>query len=187
MAQNASRVRVALAGRIWAADEGTTVPADIDTPPGVGYTDLGFTNEDGVVFTIGRDTQDIAGWPSRDPLRRLVTAEPKTAAFTLRQLDRETWVNSLGGTLTESGVGTGLWRWEPDEGDIPTKVILVEFEDGDLKYRFGFRRAQNLAAVEFSLVNNDAVNLPNEWSALAVGGGVKSWFMDTDDPAFAAA
>lgn len=186
MAKDATRVRVALTGSIWVADEGTTIPADVEKAPGAGFTDLGYTSEDGVTFTIGRETTDIAGWQTRDPLRRLLTAEPKTVAFTLRQLERATLLSTLGGTVTETGTGTGLYRWEPDEGEIPTKVLLIDFEDGDYRYRFGFRRAQNLAAVEMQLVGNAAVDLPNEWSALAAGGTTKSWFIDTNDPAFAA-
>lgn len=187
MAKDATRVRVALTGSIWVADEGTTIPADVETAPGVGFTDLGYTSEDGVTFTIGRDTEEINGWQSREPLRRLVTAEPKTVSFTLRQLERNTLLASLGGTITETGVGSGLFRWEPDEGSIPTKVLLIDFHDGDYTYRFGFRRAQNLAEVEMNLVNNAAVDLPNEWSVLAAGTGLKSWFIDTNDPAFDAA
>ncbi len=182
MARDAAKVRVALTGDIWVGNEGAEIPTDVETAPGSGFVNLGFTSEDGVTFTIGRETEDIMGWQSREPLRRLVTSEPKTAAFTLRQLEASTLVNSLGGTVTETSPGN--YRWEPDEGHIPTKVLLIDFHDGDYSYRFGFRRAQNVAEVEMNLVNNAAIDLPNEWSALAAGGNVKSWFIDTNDPAF---
>ncbi|MCK9629290.1 MAG: hypothetical protein M0R37_11965 [Bacteroidales bacterium] len=180
--KDATRVRVALTGSIWVADEGATIPGTVEDVPGPEFADLGYTSEDGVTFTIGRETTDIPGWQSLEPLRRLVTATPTAAAFVLRQLERATLLNSLGGTITPTG--TGLFRWEPDETNLPVKVLLIDFVDGDFSYRFGFRRAQNLAEVEIQLVNNAAIDLPNEWSALAAGGETKAWFIDTNDPSW---
>lgn len=184
--QDATKVRVALTGHIWVGDESLTIPPDVETDP-TGADDLGYTSEDGVTFTIGREVEDIPGWQSMEPLRRIVTAEPKTAAFTLRQTERATILNSLGGTITETVAGSGLFRWEPDEGNIPVKVLLIDFIDGDVKYRFGFRRAQQLGEIETNFVRNAAVDWPNEWSCLAGPAGLKAWFIDTNDPAFEAA
>ena len=194
MALDATKVRVALTGHIYFQPEGDTPledPTDLSAPAGA--IDLGYTTEDGVTFTFGRDVEEIMGWQSMDPLRKLVTAEPKTAAFTLRQLERDTWLSTMGGKITElaaANVETGagaINRWEPVVGEIPTGRILIDMDDLGILYRFGFRRAQNTAEIEFSLVRNDALNLPNEWSAVATKDGKPAFFMDTNDPAFAAA
>ena len=185
MAKDATRVRVALNGNIWVADEGATLPTDVDTAPATGWADLGYTTDDGVTFTIGKETETIMGWQSADPLRTLVTSEPKTVAFTLRQLGADEITATLGGAITESEAGSGNFRWEPGEpGDVPVKMLLVDFVDGTNKYRFGFRRAQQLGESEIALVRTDAVNLPNEWSVLAASGSEKPWFIDSNDPAF---
>lgn len=191
MALDATKVRVALTGHIYFQPEGDAPledPTDLSAPAGA--IDLGYTTEDGVTFTFGRDVEEIMGWQSMDPLRKLVTSEPKTAAFTLRQLERDTWLSTMGGKITElSGASDGqpTHRWEPVVGEIPTGRILIDMDDLDVRYRFGFRRAQNTAEIEFSLVRNDALNLPSEWSAVATKDGKPAFFMDTNDPAFAAA
>ena len=193
MALDATKVRVALTGHIYFQPEGKTPledPTDLSAPAGA--IDLGYTTEDGVTFTFGREVEEIMGWQSMDPLRKLVTSEPKTAAFTLRQLERNTWMSTMGGKITDlSGAGSGgkekTYRWEPVVGEIPTGRLLIDMDDLGIVYRFGFRRAQNTAEIEFSLVRNDALNLPNEWSAVATKDGKPAFFMDTNDPAFAAA
>lgn len=179
---NAEEVRVALTGHVYFLPLGTNVPADLKVPKGA--IDLGYTTEDGVTFNIEKETEDIMGWQSTDLLRRLVTSEPKSCSFTLRQLSRDTWLSTMGGEVKKTG---DVFRWEPDEGKQVEGVILVDFIDNDITYRFGFRRAAQSAAVEFTLVRNDAVNLPNEWTALATKDGSKPFFMDTNDKAFAEA
>lgn len=187
---NARQVRVALSGHIW-------YDPDLDTPDPVDLTvpataiDLGYTTEDGVTFNFGREVEDIMGWQSMDPLRKLVTAEPRSCSFSLRQMAREQWLATMGGTVRElkpaAADAPALYRWEPDLAKVPEGRILIDMLDDDITYRFGFRRAQNSAEVEFSLVRNDSIVLPNEWSALATGDGKPAFFLDTNDPAFAPA
>ena len=187
MAKNATQVRVALTGSIWFnSDLNAAIPDDLDTPP-AGYVDLGFTTDDGVTFTLSKETEDIMGWQTGDVLRKLVTAEPKSAAFTLRQVSRDTWLATNGGTITLTRAAAGevpaVYRWEPTQSEVVEGVLLIDFEDDGINYRFGFRRAMQGAEVEFQLVRGDAVNLPNEWTALAPASGA-AFFMDTDDVAF---
>lgn len=187
MAKNATQVRVALTGTVWFnTDLNAVIPDDLDAPP-AGYLDLGYTTDDGVTFTLGKETEDIMGWQTSDVLRKLVTSEPKSAAFTLRQLSRDTWLATAGGALTLTKAAAGqdpaVYRWEPTAGEVVEGVLLIDFEDEGINYRFGFRRAQQTAEIEFALVRGDAVNLPNEWTALTPASGA-AFFMDTDDPAF---
>lgn len=197
MALDASKVRVALTGHIYFVPESDTTNFGTEstnlTAP-AGGIDLGYTSEDGVAFTFGREVEDILGWQSADPLRKLSTAEPRSAAFTLQQLERGTWLSTMGGEITElvaAVVGPpaepAIYRWEPAVGQIPTGRLVIDFEDGAIKYRFGFRRAQNTAETEFSLVRNAALSLSNEWTGVATSDGKKSFFMDTNDAAFAPA
>jgi hypothetical protein len=188
MAKDASKVRVALTGSIWTGDEGATLPTTISAAPGAGFTELGYTTEDGVTFTFGREVENLMGWQSTDPLRVLVTEEPKGVEFTLRQLERATFLNSFGGTITEpDSVGfPGEYEWTPPApGTMPVKVLIVEFDDADIKYRWIFRRAQDQAEREMQLMRTEAVNIPANYTVLAASpqwGKVQS-----DDPAFAPA
>jgi hypothetical protein len=185
MALDGTRVRVALTGNVWFVPVSDTTnygtdPTDLETPDGA--INLGYTTPEGVVFTFGREVEGLDAWQTSDVIRNLVTNEPRSMAFTLRQLERDTWLATMGGTVTSLGVD--LFRWEPVTAEIPTGALYVDLEDGELQYRVGFRRAENTAETQFSFVRNNAVNLPNEWSAVAPGGGKKSVFLDTNDPAF---
>lgn len=183
MAKNAANVRVALTGEVFVGNEGVSAPADIDTAPsGTDFTDLGYTTDDGVVFTFGKEVENIMGWQSADPLRILITEEPKTVEFTLRQLEKGTWIQAFGGTITEPVPASGNFEWHPpDPGTAPVKFLIVQFTDGSIKYRFLFRRSQDQAEKEVTLMRTDAVNLPAEYQVLAASPD--AWFVQTDDPA----
>ena len=190
MAKNATQVRVALTGSIWfTSNLNATIPGDLTDPP-ADFVDLGFTTPDGVTFTLSKETENIEGWQTSDILRKLVTAEPKVAAFVLQQVNRDTWLAAMGGTITQTrplnGAIPAIHRWEPAAGVLPEGILLIDFEDNGINYRFAFRRAQQSAEVEFQLVRNAAVKLPQEWTALAPASGLASFFLDTDDPAFTA-
>ena len=187
MAKNSQQVRVALAGSVFFVPTPiTALPVDLSTIP-AGAVDLGWTTPDGVTFTLGREVQGIDGWQTSDMLRQIVLSEPKSMAFTLRQLARDQWAATMGGTFATVGTAPDDFvRWTPANGELVEGSIIIDFTDVDLTYRFGFPLAQQTAEVQFALVRNDAVNLPNTWSAIKPAEGLPTMFMDTDDPAFAA-
>lgn len=178
--QDVTKVRVALTGKVWVADLGATVPADINAAPNASWTDLGYTTEDGITFSLEQQTQDIPGWQSLEPLRIIVTAEPKSFAFTLRQLEKATWTTTFGGSVTGSA---GNWTWSPPSPGVQTqKMYLLEFEDGSLDYRFIYRNCQQQGAREMVFNRSDAVNLPLEYRVLAASPN--AWALQTNDNAF---
>lgn len=181
MAQDTSEVRVALTGHIFFALSGVTDPTTFSVAGALagGFVELGFTTEDGVAFSIGKETEDLMGWQSNDPLRTLITSEPKSAKYTLRQLNQDNWRTTFGGTFTDEGGGTTLW--EPTDGELVEGFYVAEFIDGADKYQIGFRHAQQAAANEFSFVRSDSVNLSHEMKALATTDGKKPWFVRTND------
>jgi hypothetical protein len=182
MAKDATKVRVALTGSIWVADENTTIPADITVAPPAPWTDLGYTTEDGVTVSVEQTTEDLNAWQTLEPLRILVTAEPKSFTFTLRQLEKNSFVTAFGGAVVTVGVNN--YRWEPPtSGSIPTKAYLVEFNDDTLKYRFVYRRTNQTGARELNFVRSNAVNLP--FSARVLAATPRTWEVQTNDPAFA--
>lgn len=184
MGKDASKVRVALTGSVYVGDETSTLPASISDPVDATFDDLGYTTEDGVTFTFGKEVENIMGWQSSDPLRILVTEEPKNVAFTLRQIDKATFLQTFGGTITEPDVTTkpGEFEWHPPApGSAPVKTIIVEFDDDGIQYRWIFRRGQDQAEKEVTLMRTDAVNLPAEYAVLAAN---PDWgFVQTNDPA----
>lgn len=205
MSKDPSKVRVALTGNVWYEKNlSASIVTDITMPPTATAENLGYTTPDGVTFTVGRNVTDIDGWQTKDPLRKLVESEPRSCAFVLRQVARALWLATMGGAVTEIAAAVppvvdpptagkaAVYQWEPDEGKLPEGMIFVDFDDElpdstDVRYRFGFRRAAQSEAVEFNLKRTDALNLSNNWSALATASGAKSFFLHTNDPAFALA
>lgn len=190
MAKTATNVRVALTGSVYVAPEGTTFPDTISEEPGSEFAELGYTTEDGVTFSVERNTEDIMGWQSTEPLRTIVTSEPKMATFVLRQLETATWLAAFGGEITEpDDVGNpGEFLWTPPApGTLLTQALIVEFNDvgasGDIDYRFLFYRALRQGTSEAQLVRTDAVNLPIEYGMLA--DEPRTWEVQTNDPEFA--
>lgn len=194
MSKNASNVRVALTGNVWYDPNlESIITTDIMDPPTATATELGYTTPDGVTFQVSRETEDLDAWQTKDVLRILVNSEVAGCNYTLRQTERGTWIAAMGGTVVElvaaAGGDPAIYRWEPDEGKLPEGRVFVDFDDElpdgtPVRYRFGFRRAANSEAVEFQLVRTDALNLPNNWRALAPLAGGRSFYMDTNDPAF---
>ena len=199
MSKDPSKVRVALTGNVWYDKNlSASIVTDITVAPTATAVNLGYTTPDGVTFTVARNVIDIDGWQTPDALRKLVDSQPRSCAFVLRQTERDLWLATMGGTVTEIAAAVAgppakaaVYEWVPDEGKLPEGMIFVDFDDElpdgtDVRYRFGFRRAAQSEAVEFNLRRTDAVNLPNNWSALAVASG-SAFFMRTNDPAFAPA
>ena len=194
MSKNASNVRVALTGNVWYEPNlSATILTDISGPPTGTATELGYTTPDGVTFQVSRETEDLGAWQTKDPLRILLNSEVAGCNYVLRQTERSTWIAAMGGSVAElvpaGGGNPAIYRWEPDEGKLPEGMVFIDFDDElpdstPVRYRFGFRRAANSEAVEFQLVRTDALNLPNNWRALAPLAGGKSFYLDTNDPAF---
>lgn len=185
MGQDATKVRVALTGKVWVGDEGATLPVTIGSAvSSATFDDLGYTTEDGVTFTFNKSVENIGAWQSSDPLRILITEEPKSVEFTLRQLDTVTWLQAFGGTITEPDESTypGDFEWTPPAaGTAPVKVLIVEFTDGSINYRWIFRRTQDQGDKKITLMRTDSVNLPANYTVLAAS---PAWGkVQTDDPA----
>lgn len=197
MSKDPTEVRVALTGNVWFDPSlSATIVTDINLAPTVTAKNLGYTTADGVTFNVARNTVDIDGWQTRDPLRILVENEPRSCSFTLRQTSGDIWLSTFGGSIEELVAAvTGppaepaVYRWTPDEGKLPEGMLWVDFDDElpdgqAVRYRFGFKRAAQSDAVEFTGKRTDALNLPNNWRALAPIGGGSGFYLDTNDPSF---
>src|SRR4029450_10568063 len=76
MALEPTHVTVAGTGAVYVAPEGTVLPSGLAVPT-TPWEDVGFVGEDGVSFTFSRDQEEINAWQSADPVRVLITNEPK--------------------------------------------------------------------------------------------------------------
>jgi hypothetical protein len=157
MAIDATEVRVAGAGHVYVAPEGTPMPDDLGAMPAP-WVDVGYVSTDGVTFTFSRETEDLDAWQG-DKIRVLTTREPATVGFALIQTNSDIMVLAFGGgTVVE--VATGLFKYEPVQGENAIRSIVVEFTDEDITYRYLVTRAQVEGDVTFTLTRAGAVTYP---------------------------
>ena len=181
MALEAQNVVVAGSGAVWVAPEDTPAPPDL-APLTTPWEDLGYTNEDGVTFTFSRDQTDLNAWQSSEPVRVLITAEPKTIAFNLLEFDQQSILLAFrGGTFTPGVPPAPDIYTPPDPGTSDVRAIAIDGVDGDLQFRFYFPRVQLSGDVGFQLVRTDAVTLSIELSVLAAAS---KWQIAANLPGF---
>lgn len=113
-------------GSVLIAAVGTAAPDDTDTPWGVGWTDLGYTTENGVTITPNRTLQNVNAWQSRYPIRRTVTEETMEIAFSLLQHNEDTISLAFGGGTWDGGVYS-----PPPAGELHEYALGIEGVDGD--------------------------------------------------------
>lgn len=160
----AQNVVVAGTGAVWTAPEGTPMPTDLAALADP-WIDMGYVSEEGVTFTISREQEDIGAWQSLEPIRVLVTSEPKVIGFELMEFDTESLLLAFrGGTVAGTTVKTYT---PPDPGAEDVRAMVVDGVDGATTWRFAFPRVALQGDVEWALVRSDAVRLPLEFQVLA--------------------
>jgi hypothetical protein len=182
MALEPTHVVVAGTGAVYVAPEGTTLPIDL-APLASPWEDLGFVSEDGVTFTFSREQEEVNAWQSAEPVRVLVTNEPKTIAFDLLEFDRESILLAFRGGAF-SGSTAPFTYTPPDAGTTDVRALVIDGVDGDETFRFCFPRVSLSGDVEFQLVRTDAVTLSMEFSVLA---SATKWQLLADLTGFSAA
>jgi len=173
--------------RVWIGAVGTDFPDGIDEDPDPGdWTDLGFTTEDGITISVGKDTDDLMTSQSLQPVRILVTGQPITVAFSLRQISATSLVAAMGGGTINGD--DDAWHFTPAPSSfIDERALIVQGEDGANKLRWLFYRASLSEAVEIPVVNTDSIVLPLTYSLMAheppyeIDGSSTS-FLDTQTP-----
>jgi hypothetical protein len=172
----ASNVVVAGTGAVYVAPEATALPTDLEALPAA-WINTGYISEDGATFTISREQEDIAAWQSQEPVRVLITSEPKVIAFELMEFDEESLLLAFrGGTVV---AGPPAKYTPPDAGASDVRAMVVDGVDGAYTFRFIFPRASLQGDVEWSLVRSDAIRLPLEFQVLAAA---TSWHILSDHP-----
>lgn len=163
---DADNVVVAGMQRLWVAPTGTALPASIDVAPAAAWFDLGYTTEDGIAVSFGKDTDDLMTSQSLDPVRKLVTGAPKTITAALRQINEVTLPLALGGGEIDGDDDD--WTFTPAPASfIDERSLIVEAEDGETKLRVCYSRVMVSEAVETTFVNTAGASLPLTFSVLS--------------------
>lgn len=183
--QDATNIRVAGDAHIYLAPLNTAFPADLDTAPAAEWVDLGYVTTDGITLSYGREITEIYAMQAIDPVRIVATKAPKTIAFALMQQGREQFYIALGGG-TFAADGTDVRYTPPPASYIDERAMILEMDDGTVKYRWEYKRVQNRENVDQKLVREDASTFPVTMQILIPGDASAPFEMVTNDPAFVA-
>lgn len=185
MANDADNVRVGLNGTIYIAPKGTTAPADLETPWGTGWVDLGYLSDDGVEMAYSTNTQDINAWQSLSPVRKVLTGVDMTLAFTAIELKTST-LTLYFPSSTVTDVTTGVHKLSIPAAPAPDeRAIGLEWNDGDIINRLIISRGEVTNRDNITLARSGAVALPMTVSAYAdTAPEIAVWL--SNDPAWAA-
>lgn len=187
MALVKEQVRVASKGQISVAPAGTaTLPATEIAALDPALVGLGYTSDEGVTLTYEQESESIKPWQRKGSIREIVTARNLQVAFQGLQWNADTFALAFGGGEW-SEVSAGHYRYDPPgESDALAEYTMVlDFEDGDEKFRLVIERGSITDSVETNLVNNAAALLPVTFKALEVDDEEdRPWFLLTNAEGF---
>lgn len=122
---NVTAGKPAIAGAIWAAPVGTTLPTDTSTALGADFKCLGYCSEDGLSNGTELDTTEIKAWGG-DTVLTIQTSKNDTFSFTLIEVLNEDVVKFVYGSDNVSGdLTTGL-TIEVNNKEVEEKVVVID-------------------------------------------------------------
>lgn len=175
---------IGASGHIYVGPTSATAPTNATTAPAGGYTDIGFTTEDGVRFRDEKTITDINAWQSFYPLKKLVTARASSVAFVMEQWNHLTVPIAFGGG-TITGSGSDFHYVPPDPSVLDERRIIVDILDGDDILRFYLPKVISVETVEAQFARNVAGLLPVTFAVVGVAGEAP-WEFFTHDADFSA-
>lgn len=122
---NVTAGKPAIAGAIWAAPVGTTLPTDTSTALGADFKCLGYCSEDGLSNGTELDTTEIKAWGG-DTVLTIQTSKDDTFNFTLIEVLNEDVVKFVYGSDNVSGdLTTGL-TIEVNNKEVEEKAVVID-------------------------------------------------------------
>jgi len=183
MALNADNVRAALNGKILMAPKGTAAPADLTTPWGTGWVDLGYLDDNGVTMGYSTGHQDIKAWQSLSPVRKILNSVDLTLKFVAIEL-KAAAVSLYFPSSTISLVSGSIYRLDIPSAPEPEEWAFgLEWEDGTIVNRMVVPRGEVTDRSDVK-IHRDAVGLEMTVSAYASSSpDIATWL--SNDPSWA--
>lgn len=183
MAQDADAVIIGANGNLYSAPLGSTEPADINEALSAAWVSLGYISEDGVTFSVGKETEEVRAWQSFYPLRRFVTSASAQLSGALRQFDGASVETALGGSITEDD--TGAYRFTPNDPEvIDERMWALEWADGANEFRLIMPRGFVAETVEMTIARSAPLDMPITVAALLSDSG-DPFYIQSNAPTWA--
>ena len=173
MSKDPTELVVAGTGTVWVHDLGEALPAELSTDlAAAGWTDVGYTTEDGVMLAATKETQEIRAWQSKYPIRRIVDAAEARIEFKLQQWNEVTLPMAFGGgTIADTPTGGGLKQYNiPVDQQVVYKAAVLEIVDGAAVWRVCFDRVAVTGSGETQFTRTAEAGLPMTLTAEPASG-----------------
>ena len=175
MANTATNVSVgkpAVAGAIWVAPAGTTLPNDattaIDTAK---YTCLGYVSEDGLTNSNSPESESIKAWGG-DTVLTILTSKEDTFQFTLIEALNVDVLSFVYGSANVSGTIQSGVTITANSKDVPDVVIAIDMLlTGGVLKRIVIPSAKVSEVGDISYVDGEAVGYETTVTCLPDSSG----------------
>ena len=124
-ASNVTAGKPAVAGAIWAAPVGTTLPQDTSTSLNSAFKCLGYCSEDGLSNGTELDTTDVKAWGG-DTVLTIQTSKKDTFKFTLIEVLNEDVLKFVYGAANVSGSLESGLTIDVNNADVEEKAIVID-------------------------------------------------------------
>lgn len=177
MARIAEDVVVPSGGDVYQAPVGTTLPADLTTPPIAPWENIGFLSDDNppTITGLTRDATDLFAWNVDTPLRTALAPSAPVLQMELLQLESDKALKLYfgGGLWTPGAAGTPGKYEGPAISQPPELATIIDVVDGAKLVRMMFPRTQTRANGDIALGRGAFATLPIAMSVLTPSTG--SW------------
>lgn len=180
MATDSSQIIVPGTATLWLGAVGTTAPTDATTAPGAGWSDAGYTTEDGSSLAITAEFQDIFAHQAATAVRTFKTRQSGTLNVGLLQWNTATFEATFGGGSVT--VVSGVAKFSPPAGTVtnPT-AVLFDFVDGSNHFRLVVPKARARNGAQLSLSRTQSTVLPLALTIEATSDAVAPFYLLSDD------
>lgn len=159
MWNNTDEIVVGITGQVYVAPVGTALPTTPTAALNAAFVGLGYNTEDGFSFSSAKQTQDVNGWQSFDPLRTIVTGRTVQTTFALQQWNEETVPLAFGGGSI-SGSGPYTYNLPDPEDGLDERSMVIDSIDGSNHTRFVLARGIVTETTESQFQHGGAAVLP---------------------------
>lgn len=183
MALDAEDLVVAANGRVYVGPTTATLPTDESEALDSDFVDLGYLTDAGLTVSPSMTVESVQPWQSFYSVREIVTARELTLGMELLQFNADTTVLAFGGGVVTEESSGHFKLVPPSPETIDKRSAVVDWQDGDKKYRLVVPVCMMSEGGEFTLARTSPATLAVTLKALGVDGD-DPWILYTDDVAF---
>lgn len=184
MAADPQKILIGTGGIVMVGLSTATAPTDSDAPLTTGWTDIGYTSEDGMTFRYGAGSDGVPVWQSALPVRLIKQEVVAQVEIAFMEFKADALIAAFGGG-TLSGT-TPEWKYDFPAGNvaIAERKLAIGWTDKGYDYRLYVPRAVLDGETEIQVVRTEATRIPVTFNWLEPTAGAAPATLFTEDPGF---